>query len=275
VGQNPPGGASISYFLKAAPKAEPSIKITDAQGQAVATVRGTRTAGMNRVWWNLRTDQSKEVRLRTSPAYAPDVRLNNEGWRALPEGGRMTMLAPPGNYTVKLTVDGQEYSQPLTVLKDPNTGATDEDIQKQMAMLYELRKDLESAADMVNQIESIRSQLDNLEMLVKAKDVKDAAEALDKKLIDIEENLIQRKLTGQGQDSTRWPPKLMSKINYLSNGLASNDFAPTTQQKEVQAMFESQLVSLRKRLDDAVNTDLANFNRMLREKNIGNVIAGQ
>jgi photosystem II stability/assembly factor-like uncharacterized protein len=275
VGQNPPGGASISYFLKAAPKAEPSIKITDAQGQAVTTVRGTRTAGMNRVWWNLRTDQSKEVRLRTSPAYAPEVRLNNEGWRALPEGGRMTMLAPPGNYTVKLTVDGQEYSQPLTVLKDPNTGATDEDIQKQLAMLYELRKDLESAADMVNQIESIRSQLDNLEMLVKAKDVKDAAEALDKKLIDIEENLIQRKLTGQGQDTTRWPPKLMSKINYLSNGLASNDFAPTTQQKEVQAMFESQLASLRKRLDDAVNTDLANFNRMLREKNVGNVIAGQ
>jgi hypothetical protein len=41
----------------------------------------------------------------------------------------------------------------------------------------------------------------------------------------------------------------------------------------VHAMFKMQLTSLRKRLDDAVNTDLANFNRMLREKNIGNVIA--
>jgi len=41
----------------------------------------------------------------------------------------------------------------------------------------------------------------------------------------------------------------------------------------VQGMFESQLSSLRKRLDDVVNGDLANFNRMLREKNIGNVIA--
>ena len=273
VGQNPPGGASINYYLKAAPKADPSIKILDAQGQTVATVRGTKTAGMNRVWWNLRTDQSKEVRLRTSPAYAPDVRLNNEGWRALPEGGRMTILAPPGNYTVKLTVDGQEYSQPLTVMRDPSTGATDEDIQKQIAMLNDLRKDMESAADMVNQIESVRSQLDNLETLLKTKELKDAAEDLDKKLIDIEDNLIQRKLTGQGQDTTRFPAKLISKINYLAGGLASSDFAPTTQQKEVQSMFESQLASLRKRLDDAVNTDLTNFNRMLRDKNIGNVIA--
>jgi len=40
---------------------------------------------------------------------------------------------------------------------------------------------------------------------------------LDKKLIDVEENLIQRKLTGQGQDTVRWPPKLISKLNYLAN----------------------------------------------------------
>jgi hypothetical protein len=40
-------------------------------------------------------------------------------------------------------------------------------------------------------------------------------------------------------------------------------------------MFKAQLATLRKRLDDAVGTDLGNFNKMLREKNIGNVISGQ
>ena len=275
VGQNPPGGVSINYYLKSAAKADPSIKITDAQGQTVATLRGTRTAGMNRVWWNLRTDQSKEIRLRTAAAYAADIRLNNDGWRSLPEGGRMTILAAPGSYTVKLTVDGQEFSQPLTVLKDPNSGGTEADIQKQMAMLFDIRKDIESVADMVNQIESIRAQLDNLESLLKTKDLKDAAEDLDKKLMDIEDNLIQRRLTGQGQDTVRWPPKMISKLTYLANGLASGDFAPTTQQQQVQEMFHSQITSLRTRLDNAVNTDLANLNRMLREKNVGNVITGQ
>ena len=204
---------------------DPSIKIVDAQGQTVQTIRGTRTAGMNRVWWNLRTDQSKEVRLRTSPAYAPEIRLNAEGWRTLPEGGRVTILAPPGNYTVKLSVDGQEYSAPLTVVKDPNTGASDEDIQKQTAMLYELRKDLEAAADMTNQIETIRAQLENLKGVLRGNaDVRTAADDLDKKLIDIEDNLIQRKYSGQGQDTTRYPTKLIGKITYLAGGVATGDY---------------------------------------------------
>ncbi len=272
-GQNPPYGASINYHLKAAPRGDVSIRIVDAGGQTVQTIRGTRNVGMNRVWWNLRTENSKEVRLRTSPPYAPEIRLNAEGWRPLPEGGRMTVLVPPGAYTVKLSVDGQEFSQPLTVLKDPNAGGADADIQKQTAMLLDLRKDLESAADMVNQIELIRGQLDSLRQLVRDASVKAAADDLDKKLIDVEDNLIQRRLTGQGQDTVRWPPKLISKISYLASGVSGGDFPPNTQQQEVHAMFKTQLADLRKRLDGVVGTDLSNFNRMLREKNIGNVIA--
>jgi len=42
----------------------------------------------------------------------------------------------------------------------------------------------------------------------------------------------------------------------------------------VKSMFESQLADLRKRLDAVISGDVANFNRMLRDKNIGNVIAG-
>ena len=274
AGQNPPYGASINYYLKSAPRGEVSIKILDAGGKTVQTIRGTRNAGINRVWWNLRNEQSKEVRLRTPPAYAPEIRLNAEGWRPLPEGGRTTVLMPPGTYTVKLSVDGQEYSQSLTVMKDPNAGGTDADVQKQTAMLMELRKDLESGADMVNQIEIIRSQLDNLRSILRGNaDVKTAADDLDKKLTDIEDNLIQRKFSGQGQDTTRFPTKLIGKITYLAGGVSGGDNAPNTQQKEVQAMFESQLADLRKRLDAVVATDLGNLNRLLRDKNIGNVIA--
>ncbi|MDX6383106.1 MAG: hypothetical protein QOK48_679 [Blastocatellia bacterium] len=272
AGQNPPYGASINYYSKAAPKSDPSIKIVDASGQTVRTLRGTRNPGLNRVWWDLRTEQSKEVRLRTTPAYAPELRLNADGWRPLPEGGRMSLLVPPGTYTVKLTIDGQEFNQPLTVLKDPNAGRNDADIQKQTAMLTELRRDIETAADMVNQIETIRGQLNALRGLVNNAEVKAAADDLDKKLIDIEDNLIQRKFTGQGQDTVRFPPKLISKINYLAGGVSSGDFPPNLQQREVHTMFRAQLVLLRKGLDDLVSGDVAGFNRMLRDKNIGNVI---
>ena len=272
AGQNPPYGADINYYLKTTPNTEASIKILDAKGNTVQTIRGTRNVGLNRVWWNLRTENSKEIRLRTAPLYAPDVKLNAEGWRPLPEGGRMTVLVPPGTYTVKLTVDGQEVgSQSLTVLKDPNDGTTEADIQKQTAMLFDLRKDLESAADVVNQIETIRAQLTKLR--ADHADVKGAADDFEKKLTDIEDGLIQRKYSGQGQDTTRFPGKMIGKMTYLGGGIANGDFAPNKQQQEVHAMFKSQLADLRKRLDAVVSSDLVNFNRMLRDKNIGNVIA--
>ena len=102
--------------------------------------------------------------------------------------------------------------------------------------------------------------------------VKAAADALDKKLIEVEDNLIQRRLTGQGQDTTRWPPKLISKINYLAGGLGSADFPPTNQQREVKAMFEEQLADHRRRLDEILSKDLDAFNKLLRDRGIQNVI---
>ena len=60
-------------------------------------------------------------------------------------------------------------------------------------MLMALRKDLESAVDMTTQIDIMRSQLDNLRSLLRGNAyVKSAADDLDKKLTDVEDNLIQR-----------------------------------------------------------------------------------
>jgi hypothetical protein len=188
----------------------------------------------------------------------------------------MSILLPPGTYTVKLSAGGSELSQPLIVKKDPNSGGTEADINSQTTMMLELRNDLESASKMVNQIELIRSQLLQLTgTLATSSDsvtVKSAAEALDQKLIDIEEELIQRKLTGQGQDAVRWPPKLLTKINYLASGLASGDFGPTKQQREVQALLKQQLAALRQRLDDVLSKDLTTFNKLLSDNNIKTVI---
>jgi len=204
------------------------------------------------------------------------LKLNAEGWRPMPEGGRMTVLVPPGTYTVKLNVDGQDVgSQSLSVLKDPNDGTTEADIQKQTAMLFDLRKDLESAADMVNQIETIRAQLNKLRADQSGNaDVTTAADDFEKKLTDIEDDLIQRKYSGQGQDTTRFPGKLIGKMTYLGGGIANGDYPPNKQQQEVHAMFKARLADLRKRLDGVMGTDLGNFNRMLKEKNIATIISG-
>jgi hypothetical protein len=268
-GQNPPYGAAISYHLKSAPAGDVRIRIEDAKGQTVRTLTGTKNAGFNRVTWNLEGEQTTEVRMRTSPEYAPEIKVGTDGTRSAPGAPRMSILLPPGTYTVKLSVAGRELSQPLIVKKDPNSGGTEADISSQNIMMLELHNDLESGSNMVNQIEFIRSQL----LQLSGTPVKSAAEALDKRLIDIEENLIQRKLTGQGQDAVRWPPKLLTKINYLAGGLASGDFAPTKQQREVHALLKQQLAGLRQRLDDVLSKDLTTLNKLLVDSNIKTIIS--
>jgi len=268
AGQNPPYGAAISYYLKSVPAGDVRIRIEDAKGQTVRTIKGTKSAGLNRITWNLEGEQTTEVRMRTSPAYAPEIKVGQDGTRNAPGAPRMSILLPPGTYTVKLSAGGSEQSQPLIVKKDPNSGGTEADINSQTTMMLELRNDLESGSQMVNQIELIRSQL----LQLTATSVRPAADDLDKKLIDIEEELIQRKLTGQGQDAVRWPPKLLTKINYLASGLASGDFGPTKQQREVQALLKQQLAALRQRLDDVLNRDLTAFNKLLADNNLKTII---
>jgi photosystem II stability/assembly factor-like uncharacterized protein len=263
-GQNPPYGAAITYYLKSAPTGDVKIRIEEASGKRIRTLNGTKNVGLNRVTWNLEGESTTEVRMRTSPQFAPDIKLGPDGTRNAPGAGRLSILMPPGTYTVKLSAGAQTLSQPLVIKKDPNSGGTEADIMTQNAMMLDLQKDLESGAQMVNQIEFIRSQVEKLN----AAAVKPAADAFNNKLIEIEENLIQLRLTGQGQDTVRWPPKLLAKINYLAGGLASGDFGPTKQQREVQALLKQQLTAVRQRLDAVLSQDLTAFNKLLTDNNI-------
>jgi hypothetical protein len=238
----------------------------------VRKLTGTNTAGLNRVYWDLRYEPSKEVRLRTSPLYAPWLRVGPDGTRPAPGAGSLSIFAPPGNYTVKLSSGGRDLAQPLTVRKDPNSGGTEADIEAQTGVLFALRKDLDSAADAVNRIEIARSQIEGLGRVIDDVAIKKAGEDLNQKLMDVEMNLIELRLTG-GQDGVRYGSKLISKLNYLANGLAGNDFKPTSQQIEVQKVLEDRLRNVLSEIDGVMNKDLAGFNDMLRKKNVPNIVA--
>jgi hypothetical protein len=69
------------------------------------------------------------------------------------------MAAPPGTYTLKLTVDGKDYSQPLKVIKDPHSNGSEGDIQVQTKLVTSLEGVMDKMVDAVNEIESLRSQL--------------------------------------------------------------------------------------------------------------------
>jgi hypothetical protein len=165
-------------------------------------------------------------------------------------------------------LNGENSRAKIQNVREDSSAGTEADIQAQVQMLFDIQRDLDSVADMVNVIEAIRSQLVSVRALLEqSRDgaaLKTAAEKLERKFIDLEEHFIPH--------DARWPPQLVSKLTYLADGVANIDFPPTTQQREVHGLFKQQIVAHRTQFDALVRRDLAAFNELLRTRQIGNII---
>jgi photosystem II stability/assembly factor-like uncharacterized protein len=276
AGVNPPYGASINYYLKSAPQADVKFAILDAGGRTVRTFNGAKSAGVHRVYWDLRFTPSKEFRLRTPPEYAPEMPEGPDGTRPAPGTQRLSVLAPPGAYSVKMTVDGKDYTQKLTVIKDPHSNGTEGDIQVQTKFISSLTDQMNNLADAVNQMELIRAQLSVLEAEIgsdaNAAAIKAAASQLNDKIVAIEDKLVSLKATGHGQDTVRWTPALVSKLGYLAGEAESSDYPPTTQQVVVSDELKERAATYRQQLRNLLGKDVADFNNMLRQRNVANIV---
>jgi hypothetical protein len=271
IGRNPTYGASVHYYLKTAPEGPVEIDIVDEKGETVRSLKGSKKPGINRVWWNLRTEQTTEVKLRTPPQYAPYIEIGNDGWRPLPTfgQGRMSILVPPGTYTVKLKVGEEQQSQELVIRKDPNSSGTLADIEEQTKLLHAVRDDMNAVADLINQIEWIREQISHLGAMIEKDESAEAilttGKELDEKFVAVEQNLHQMKLTGRGQDMARWPSQLISKLWGLAMSVSAADYPPTTQQVARQVEYAEMVSEYQDSFKAVVDSDLAALNRQLEE----------
>ena len=230
--EDPPYGAPINYYLAGAADGDATITIRDAAGTAIRSFPGTVHAGINRVYWDLRHEESPPVELRTPPlghpgvAFGPEsIRYNEDGWRELDvEGsGGNGPLAVPGAYTVELDVGGRQLSTSLEVIKDPASAASEEDIGAQIDLALRIRDQVNVLTEMGNSIEWIRKQIDDLEDLVRDRadivEVEEAAAAFDQKLIELERELYILRTTGASENLLRFRPAF-SRISRCSAAMS-------------------------------------------------------
>jgi hypothetical protein len=100
-GENAPRGAAINYYLKSAATGDVKVTITNATGATIRTLDGPKTAGINRVMWNL--------------APQPQAGQQQGGFGGGRGGGG---AVEPGTYNVTLEVAGKKFTKPLQVLQD-------------------------------------------------------------------------------------------------------------------------------------------------------------
>jgi hypothetical protein len=158
---NPPDGAIIHYHLQSA-ATNLTLDILDASGTVVRSYRkgvnpdpDPRSQGHWPDWW-----------IRPSPVLSAEPGLHRFVWdiryprpRALsfsypisaipgqtvPEP--LGPLVPPGRYTVRLTVDGTSYTQPLTVRMDPRVTTPVIDLRAQGQLAWRLWDGVNRSSD--------------------------------------------------------------------------------------------------------------------------------
>ena len=280
AGDNPRYGASIHYYLSGDADDPVGMSVLDSDGALVKKLDTNGRPGINRVYWDLRYEASETPRMRTKVLEHSHVPIGDDGWRPAGESGRVSPLAAPGEYTVRLTVGDDTLTQPLVVLKDPNSTGTDLDISNQVAVLLELRDEANAVVDLIDEIESVRDQIYALGSRLAGDDRRDeivaAGEDLDEKLIDLAMNLTDLRMSGgmAGQDRLRWPRQLYAKITSLAGYIGGSDFPPTTQQQAVHRRYKALLLQYQNRMREIREGDVAALNQLLRDRGIPNLITG-
>jgi photosystem II stability/assembly factor-like uncharacterized protein len=130
--ENPPYGAILDYYLKSAAAGPVTIEILNAAGTTVrrfssadpAPPLNPSTLAVNAVWQRVQEPPSGAAGMhRFVWDLRPPPPAGGRGGRGGGGGGGGGRGGPPpvapGGYSVKLTVNGTSYTQPLTVRPDP------------------------------------------------------------------------------------------------------------------------------------------------------------
>jgi hypothetical protein len=274
--------ALLDFWIKDAAKEDIKVAILDEKGAVLREMTaGKGKAGLNRVGWDLHYEPPKLVELRTTPPENPHIweepRFEKATTRPITHWGlqpaEVGPVAAPGKYTVRLTVDGQSYSQPFTILRPPSDHGTDADLQASVRLQLKVRDDISTVSGMVNQIEWMRKQLVDSRKPLDSQNAKaallKAMDDIDRKMQDVEYKLISRAeaLSDDKYFVTQY--KLYMNFIWLNGEIGtgagdvagSGDYGPTETAIGLVLDLERQLHAVQAEYKTLMEKDVEAYNR--------------
>jgi photosystem II stability/assembly factor-like uncharacterized protein len=286
MGENPPSGAIIDYTLPASASGPVTLEIMDGAGKLVRKFASTdkpeitdeelqkqlippywvrkwkpvsSTEGAHRFVWDLRYPSPVSTQHEYPIAAVPHNTPRN------PRGPR----AVPGQYTVKLTVNGQSLTAPLTVKEDPRVKTTLPALQQKFALESRLADALSRSSEAVLEAKSLQEQIKKAGANNSAAD---ALKALGAKLTALLDGA--EKQPGQTASSAPALNDVNGDIYSLYGAVSGNDSvakdadtAPTAAMLAASAKAETDLAPLLKTWQQIKSADLAAANQKLKAAN--------
>ena len=254
AGENPPPGVSVVYSLKE-PAAEVSLAFLDSAGETIRTFTGAdgvpADAGTNRFAWDL----------YHADAAGPPASAG--------------MVATPGSYRVRLTVDGRSYEQPFEVLKDPRLEATQEDLEAQDELMVRIRGKLAESVDAVNRLREVRRQVETWESWAQEQPagarVSEVGQGIRAEMDAVEAALTTEHLPNK----VNMPPaRLDAKLAGVSFVVATADGRPTKQSYDVFEDVAGRVDVQIGRLERVIAEDVPAFVAVVREVGVA-LVSGE
>ncbi len=283
AGKNPPDGAIIDYYLASPAKEPVTLEIFDAHNQLVRKYASTdkplnmakiaaenpipmywvrheqelsSVAGMHRFVWDIHYPAPESL------AHDYPISAIVHDTPRYPLGA----LALPGEYMVKLTVDGKSYSKPFVVKMDPRIKTPLADLGKQFEMQSGSVEGMNRSFEALSQVQSVRAQLKERAAKAGKGALADAIAALDKQTAELE-GAAQSNFYGLPPGAKQ--PENFSSLNQHFGGILavadSADAAPTTQATAVFKDLEEALEKLVARWAKIRQQDIPALNGELKK----------
>jgi hypothetical protein len=282
---NPPSGATFTYYLPEEPSGELTMDIMDSSGSVLRSYTSVQPEETVAFGAEDRPQGSEEPMLPTSPgSHRFTWDLQNEPLEP-PEGAVTSwsftggVTVPPGSYTVRMTAGDWTEQHGFRVLKDPRLeSVTVADLQTQWRLGGEIRDSLATIYDQIRRLRRVRGQASTTATILEADGVPIAgavrvmADSIGGALNDIEVELINTNSQSR-QDPINFQPRVDHQYAYLYGFVTEPQGEPTDGATARLGDLNVEWSVLRVRLENVMNTLVAEYNAMLRGLNVPPIIS--
>ncbi len=302
-GENPPDGAIIDYVLNSDAAGPVTLEIVDGKGRAIRHYSSDdkvelptpesapvplywyrkpltlkTTAGMHRFLWDMRYQPLEVGGGRGGRGGLP---ISATPYNTVPTPN--SIWAPPGLYTVKLTVDGRTFKQPLTVRIDPRVKTPAAALAQQFEMSVALYDGILQAQSALQELRTLRGHIKKTqEAAARAQrpaEVLEAIAVFDKKAAALEGGMGSQGGPGGpggpmggpmgpggpgGAGAQDTLSGIGGSLNSLMSQLQAADAAPTTQLAAAVAERLKALKTLFEKFESLKSHELASLNELLK-----------
>jgi photosystem II stability/assembly factor-like uncharacterized protein len=281
AGENPPDGAIIDYYLPKAAEGALTIEILDSRGAVVRKYASDEKPEVTLAALQKQVIPLYWIRMPKNPETAGGMHrwvwdlhytapiATEHGYPIAAVPGDtprepLGTLAMPGQYSVRLTVDGKSYSAPLTVKMDPRVNTPASGLLEQFTVAAKLSRELSQSSEAVLEAESMRDQLKGL-AAGNGNPTHSAVEGFTAKVA----NLLEGEKGGKSKAATL--ESVNGKSGTLYGAIEQADVAPTAAQIAAANALDGEFASVMKNWEQLKSTELSDLNRQLQQANLPQV----